>query len=387
MSALAIARAAGTRVLRDKRALFFLVVLPIVLIVVVGAVARGFDSFRVGVLDEDRTAASRQLVRALEATARLTVVTYPDRGALEKAVAREEVDAGVVVPHGLDAAERAGAEAAVAILAEPANTSQQAAAARVSAVVGAVGGEVQAAQFATRYGGSFSENLVRAAALSRVVPRVGLERRVVESSERTLPAGYEYSAPTELVLFVFLTAVAGGATIVETRRLGMYERMAAAPVRPRAIIAGESLTYLAIAAVQSALIVIVGRVAFGVSWGDPLGAGALVLAWCLVGAAAGVLAGTLFRTPEQAGAIGPLVGITFAMLGGCMWPLSIVSPTMRAVGHLTPQAWAVDAWTSLLAGHGSFATIAGELGVLALFAVAFFTAAALRLRRVVTSSR
>ena len=39
-------------------------------------------------------------------------------------------------------------------------------------------------------------------------------------------------------------------TIVETRRLGMFERMSAAPVRPRTIIAGESLTYVVIAAVQ-----------------------------------------------------------------------------------------------------------------------------------------
>ena len=38
MRALAIARASGRRVLRDRTALFFLIVLPIVLIVIVGAV-------------------------------------------------------------------------------------------------------------------------------------------------------------------------------------------------------------------------------------------------------------------------------------------------------------------------------------------------------------
>jgi ABC-2 type transport system permease protein len=92
-------------------------------------------------------------------------------------------------------------------------------------------------------------------------------------------------------------------------------------------------------------------------------------------------AGTMFRTPEQASAIGPVIGITFAMLGGCMWPLSIVSPAMRAIGHATPQAWAVDAWTNLLSGHGTVTTIWHQLGILALFALGLFAIATIRSRK------
>ena len=204
--------------------------------------------------------------------------------------------------------------------------------------------------------------------------------QLVHTAQGSLPPGYEYSAPTELVLFVFLMAIAGGATIVETRRLGMFERMSAAPVRPRTIIAGESITYIVIAAVQSLVIVAIGTVVFGVSWGNPLAATVLLVLWCLVGAGAGMVAGTIFRTPEQASAIGPIVGIVFAMLGGCMWPLSIVSTTIREIGHATPQAWAVDAWTNLLSNHGDLASISHEIGVLALFALGFFALATFRLK-------
>jgi ABC-2 type transport system permease protein len=73
------------------------------------------------------------------------------------------------------------------------------------------------------------------------------------------------------------------------------------------------------------------------------------------------------------------------MLGGCMWPLSIVSSTMREVGHATPQAWAVDAWTNLLSNHGDIVTISHELGVLVLFALVFFSLATLRLRSMLAS--
>jgi ABC-2 type transport system permease protein len=56
-----------------------------------------------------------------------------------------------------------------------------------------------------------------------------------------------------------------------------------------------------------------------------------------------MFSGTVFRTSEQATAIGPAVGTAFGMLGGCMWPLEIVPQPVRLVGHATPHAWAVDA--------------------------------------------
>ena len=381
MRTLAIAQASGRRLLRDKRALFFTLVLPIILIIVVGAVARGFSTFKVGVVDLDRSQASSQLVADLEHTAGLSAVPYPSTGALNKAVARSEINAGVVLPAGLAADERSGRPVSIGIVAEQANTTQQAAVNRISSVIAAYGGHVEAGQFATRFGGGFSQDFHLAVSLAPKTPQVGLVTQVVAVAQNTLPPGFEYSAPTELVLFVFLTAVAGGAAVVESRRLGVYERILASPVRPVTIVFGESVTAVLIAAVQSALIVLVGSLVFGVSWGNPPAALLLLLLWCLVGAGAGMVAGTLFRTPEQASAIGPVVGIAFAMLGGCMWPLSIVSPAMRAIGHATPQAWAVDAWTALLASHGTITMIWRELGILALFAAGFFGIATVRSRR------
>jgi ABC-2 type transport system permease protein len=188
-----------------------------------------------------------------------------------------------------------------------------------------------------------------------------------------------------LVLFVFINSLAGGAAIIESRRLGMYERMSAAPVAARSIVAGETLCYLAMALLQSLLIVAVGALVFGVDWGDPLAATALVASWALVGTGTGVLTGTLFRTAEQASAIGPPLGIAFGMLGGCMWPLEIVPAPMRALGHVVPHGWAIDAWTVLLSRGGSVLDIAGELGVLLGFAAVLLLLATTRLRRAIAA--
>lgn len=382
MRVLAITRASLTRVARDRRSLFFLLVLPVVVIVIVGATVRGFSTFKVGVEATGADPAGRQLVLALERTPGLDVVSYASAKDLTTALARGEVSTGVVVPSGLGAAERAGRRVAVTVYAERVNSAQQAAATAVSAVILAQGSLVQAATFTAAHSTTpYDAALATAVRLNASVPRVGLTTTQADSTASTLPEGYSYSAPTELVLFVFLSALAGGATIVETRRLGMYERMLAAPVRARTIVLGEALTYLAIALAQSLLIVVVGMVAFGVSWGNPLAAGVLIVTWSLVGAGSGLLAGTLFKTPEQASSVGPTLGLAFAMLGGCMWPLSIVSSVMREVGHATPHAWAVDAWTDLLSRHGTVTTIAPQLGVLLAFAAALLALSTNRLAR------
>ncbi|HET9075682.1 MAG TPA: ABC transporter permease [Acidimicrobiales bacterium] len=384
MTAVAVAVASLRRVVRDRTALFFMIALPLVVILIIGATVRGFSTFRVGVVDEGAGRTGTELVAALQAAPDLRVRHYPSVGAASRAVARGEVSTAVVLPRGMDTDLRAGRTVAVPVLAERANSTQQAAAAAVAPVLAAQGARIQAALFATSAGaGSVDQNLERAGRLQATLTQVTVASRTAESRAQTLPEGFSYSAPTMLVLFVFLNALTGGTLIIENRRLGMYERMRAAPLGPATIIAGEALGFVVIALVQSVIIVATGAVVFGVSWGNWPAAVALIVTWAVVGAGAGMVSGTVFRTPEQATAIGPALGMALAMLGGCMWPLSIVNSVMRQVGHAAPQAWAVDAWTALLARGGTLGTILPQLAVLAGFAAVLLTLATLRMNRVI----
>jgi ABC-2 type transport system permease protein len=384
VSALNIALTSIRRVGRDRRALFFLVVLPVVVILIIGFTVRGFSTFRVGVVDLGAGKAGRDLTAALGRAGDIVVLRYATTQDATRAVARGQISTAVVMPAGMDPALRAGRTTEIGVVAEQADTTQQAAARAVTAVIERQGAREQAAIFAADHSPlGFEDALERASSLQSGAPQVSVASRPVDTNADVLPEGFEYSAPTELVLFVFLTALTGGASVIDSRRLGIYERAAAAPVRPAAVVVGEALGFGAIAVMQSALIVLVGAVVFGVSWGNLPAAVVLVVVWALVGAGAGMLSGTLFRTPEQATAVGPIVGIAFAMLGGCMWPLSIVSTTMREIGHVTPHAWAVDAWTALLARHGTLATIGRQLAVLGTFAVGSLALATRRFSRLV----
>ena len=379
----ALTSAALRRISRDRIALFFMVVLPVVVILVIGATVGGFDTFDVGVVDRGAGPLGARLARELDSDRALVVHRYDSLDAARAALRRVEIDAVVVLPAGMDARLRAGESVEVPVLGEQASETNRAARTAVDRVIARESARLQAARVTVdARGGSFDAALARAAQLDAATPDVGVTRRSVDSTSDFLPNGFSYAAPTMLVLFVFINSMAGGAAMIQNRDLGIHDRMLAGPVRPMAIVAGEAVSYLVIALGQSALIVAVGAVVFGVSWGPPLAAIALVAAWAFVGAAAGMVCGTLFRTPEQATAIGPPVGIVLGMLGGCMWPLEIVGPVMRTLGHVVPHAWAVDAWIDLLSRGGSFATIAPKLGLLAIYGVCFLALASLRLRRI-----
>lgn len=385
MSVLAIAATSLRRYLRDRTAMFFVVALPVLVIVIVGATATGFDHFRIAVVDRESGPLGAELTAALDRSSALEVRHFTSESEAATAARRGEVTVAVIIPAGFDAALRGGGDQTIAVLGDKTNSSQQAAWSAVASVVADRAALVQAARFAQAHAaGDFDADLQRAAAARATSPAITVNARTVDTARQVLPEGFSYSAPTMLVLFVFINSLAGGGAIIETRRLGLYERLSAAPVSTRSIVMGETLCYFAMAVLQSVLIVAVGAIVFGVSWGDPLAAVLLVGTWALVGTGAGVLAGTLFRTSEQASAIGPSVGIAFGMLGGCMWPLEIVPSAMRTAGHFVPHAWAVDAWTTLLSRDGGVGDILSSLLVLLGFATVLLVTATQRLRRAVT---
>jgi len=382
MTALAFAAAELKRVTRDRTFMFFVVLLPILVILLVGVTTSSSSNIRIGLVPGQPTPLATQLVHDLEADSAVTTKRFSTRAEGVAALRRGELQALVVVPMTLDADLQSGGATQIPVLVSGAVENSQAAVTGVSSVVARHGATVQAATFAATHASrSFAETLAAARSLQRETPVMAVRTEVVNSKSETLPVGYSSSAPTMLVLFVFLNALAGGAAIIQTRKWGIFSRALAAPIRPRDLVLGEGICTLALALIQSVIIVLVGAVMFGVSWGDPLAAAALVGMWALVGTGAGMASGTIFRTPEQAGAIGPAVGIAFGMLGGCMWPLEIVPQSVRLAGHATPHAWAVDAWATLLSRGGGLAEIAGYLAILAAYAVVLLAIASLRLRR------
>ena len=80
----------------------------------------------------------------------------------------------------------------------------------------------------------------------------------------------------------------------------------------------------------------------------------------------------LVRTPQQATGIATLAYMVLASLGGAWWPLSYVPVWMQTLGHISPIAWCLDAFNTLIFHQGTLPDVLESVGVLLLFAVVFF---------------
>jgi ABC-2 type transport system permease protein len=156
--------------------------------------------------------------------------------------------------------------------------------------------------------------------------------------------------------------------VVESRRLGLLRRLRAAPVRRRSLVGALVVTSLCVAAVQCAGLLVVGRLIFGVHWGNPAGVFLVLATLSLAYAGGATLVGLSTRTEEQAISVAVVLGIVGGMLGGCMYPLDVVGPVVRGVGHVVPQAWAMDAFVKLIDDHEGLTAVLPEVAVLAVFA-------------------
>jgi ABC-2 type transport system permease protein len=384
VKALVMAGSALRRIARDRLALFFIVLLPVVIILIIGLAFGDAASNRlpVGVVDGGAGPLGGELRAQLAASEALDARDFEDEDALRKAVRRGVVAAGVVVPAGYDATLRAGDQAEVSFVVDQTRPAPAPVRSAVAAVVARQAGQVRAASFAAEAGGvPFDTALARARALASQPAQVRVEATTVGGRGDALPTGFNYTAPANLVLFVFITSLAGAAGLIEARRLGVTRRLVATPTGTGTILFGEALSRFAIAILQGLIIFGVGWLVFGVDWGDPPAALLLVTVFALVGTGVGMLLGAVLRNAEQATSIGPPVGIALGMLGGCMWPLAIVPEPMRVVGHLFPQAWAMDAFIALIAKDAGLAGITLQLAVLAAFAAALLALATWRLRK------
>jgi len=159
------------------------------------------------------------------------------------------------------------------------------------------------------------------------------------------------------------------------------------PLSVRDDLIGEGLGRFLVAFVQGLFIMAGTWLIFGVDWGQPLLAALILILFSLVGSGAAMLMGSLFSNDEQAGGMGVLFGLGLAALGGCMVPLQVfelISPGLYNVAHITPHAWGLEAFDSIVLSNGTFADIAVFLAILAGYALAFYALAIWRLRVVLT---
>jgi len=388
MKVFAIASTGVRRLLRDRSNIFFVFLLPMMLILVLGAAFGGGFDTRIGVLAVDVGPLGEDLVASIDSIDAVVVSQWDDGDEIVRAVERGRLEAVIIVPVGYDEDLRAGEEVTVEFIARP-DPSTQALRNTVESLVVAQGSLLRAASLAEELtGASYSEALETASGFAEEGGSLSVEAVAVGDVNPFQSMGqFELGAYSQLLLFVFLTSMTGSTALIESRRLGVSTRMLATPTPVRTILVGEGLGRLGVALVQGLFIIVGSWLFFGVNWGDPLGAAAIFFTFALGASGTAMLMGSVLKNEQQAGGIGVVVGIGLGAIGGAMVPLAVMeifSPMLYRVAHLTPHAWAIEAFETLIMQDGTIADIVPELTVLLAFAIVMYALGAWRLRVALT---
>lgn len=386
---LSIAWVGTVRVTRDRTALFFLFVFPLVLVLVLGFAFGGDSQLRLGVVVPPGDPLADEVVQTLIDRDDARIETYDTVDDLRVAVERRQAEAGVVFPDDYSAQLSEGETVELGFVADPLSVGQTLRT-EVQAAVDPQTVRVQAARFgAEQTGDDFTSALAEATELEAALADSMVQVAVTERGEEVFPDStgrFDLGASSQLLLFVFVNGMATSVVLIQSRQLGVTQRMFSTPTSVRTIVVGEALGRLVITGGQGAYIMATTWLLFGVHWGDPVAAAVLVLVFALLAGAASMLVGSIFTHPEQAQGIGVFFGLGMAALGGSMAPLEVFTPFMRRIAHVTPHAWANDAFATLTREDGGLGDILPELGVLAAGAVVLFVLASWRLRRALTNA-
>jgi ABC-2 type transport system permease protein len=381
----AIAAANLMRLFRDRLGLFFIVALPLLIVLLFGVAAAATQSAApVGALVTAPGALEEDLLDRLAAQGAIQLRRYDDRAAMEADVRRRILAAGIVVPADYDEQLARGESLPLELLVDPSGTAP---AAVRTTLVGAIAAENVRLQTAQLVAEELDIDFDEAIALTDETSSDGgaVVRSEIVGEATTGVRPVDRSAAANLVLFVFITSLVGSAALIETRRLGVARRMLAAPTSARVILAGEALGRFAVAMLQGLIVIAGASLLFGAQWPNPGAVWVIVALLSLAGTGAAMLLGAVMSNAEQASGVAVPLGIGLGMLGGCMWPLEIVPPVLQTAGHATPHAWAMDALGKVLQQDAGLADILPEVGVLAGFAVVLLALAAWRFGRILRS--
>ena len=193
---------------------------------------------------------------------------------------------------------------------------------------------------------------------------------------KIIPTGFAQSFPGNSIMFVMLVALSwGAASLGRERESGMLRRIGTAPVSKAEIVLGKIGGRFLTASLQVSFLVmamVLGRATGLLNiGGNMLSVWFILILYALCVAPLGVAFGAFFRDPDRASSLGVMTTMALAALGGCWWPLGIVSGPLRTLAWFTPTAWTMQAVQGVISFGRTPAEILPSLGVVLLFAVGF----------------
>lgn len=384
---------------RDKRALVLLVLLPLVFIAIVGMSTGELFSnkdeqrrYAVAIVDADGSELSAKTIEQFRAHHELDVKTFPAKEPADVALSKGDVSAVMVL--GPQFSDKVDELRVHDLLGETSQVMEDSAetldvSLEVRSAV-AEGDLIRYFLYGELYRAIFPVVAQKNIYLRQYVNRDAAEDESGAEAAAPAPAEkkprdnpvFRFLVPGFTVMFVFFLVNIMARSFIAERDHGTLRRLRLAPISSASVLVGKTCPFYICSVVQTSLLFLCGRVLFQMSWGpEPVYLIPVILCTSAAATALGLLLATCVQTDQQVSAYGTSLVLILGGVSGCFIPRAWLPDVMKALSLATPHAWALKAFDAVLTPAALDSILVLDYcGVLLVFAAVFFFAGWQRFR-------
>jgi ABC-2 type transport system permease protein len=357
------------QILRDPLSLGILLGIPTMMLLLYGyALNWDIHHVRTAVIDHDRSAASRELVTAMEGSTYFAVVARPESDAhVDELFDRNVARLALVVPAGFGRDLARGDEAVVQVLLDGADANT---ATTVLNYVNAFAADRNAriaARFASRHG-------IDPPGIT-VVPRVWFNPELRSTF---------FLLPGLIAFIMMITAVVSTAlSVVREKERGTLEQLRITPMSTTELLIGKTLPYLVISLLAMTLVLVAARGLFGLPIRGSLVELYAVALLFLVGALSfGLLISTAVHGQAEAFQIAGLASmLPTVLLSGFIFPIRSMPLALQVLSLAVPGRYFMRILRGIILKGAHPWTYPWDLFALFVYAAFMLGMASMRLAR------
>lgn len=221
--------------------------------------------------------------------------------------------------------------------------------------------------------------------LYRDRPMLKLNISTYESSAVNFYDSLKQSFMGFMLFFSLFTMVFGIGSIVEDKQNRVWHRQRVSPLTGGKILGSALIVGFIVGFIQLGLMILSGKYLFNIDLGESTLALLLVIsAYIIAAMSLGLCVSGLVKTEQQLGAISPMIIVGTSMIGGCMWPLEMVTnPFIKNLSIITPQRWAMEGLQKVIIYKGTVSDVTQPILYLLILTIFFFVLAMIPYKKVI----
>jgi len=365
---LSLMRKEFLHILRDRRTLAVMFLMPIIQLVLMGyAATTDIEHLRTAVLDRDKSPASRELLDAYRASNYFELAFYVEsEGEMEYLVDAGDARAGLIIPVGYGREVASGGQAQVAFVIDGSDPSVANTVLSASQSVG----QAHSLRILERAAGIKPDDM----------PGVQVRPRVWYNPEMKT-SNFMIPGIMGIILY-FLTALFTAMAIVRERERGTIEQLIVTPIQPLELIVGKVVPYAFIAFFDVLEVLAIGVFWFGVPINGSLGLllGLAVL-FLITSLGIGIFISSAANTQQEAMLLTFLILMPSIFLGGFFFPIEAMPRWLQVFTYVIPLRYMLVVIRGIILKGVGITVLYEEVVAMMVFGTAIMLLAAIRFRK------